>query len=137
MREKAAALLKVAAGQSPHAVAKQGVLKTRDPDTVYRWLNRYLGGGIDGWLVKPGEAARQLFPRTGAMKAHQAVVRTFAATRTCSAMLVIVGHLARDCRPVRLVAGHAPGERGVCWPGWALVTNERAITFTAPTRTIG
>ena len=42
VREKAAALLKVAAGQSPHAVAKQGVLKARDPDTVYRWLNRYL-----------------------------------------------------------------------------------------------
>ena len=61
VREKAAALLKVAAGQSPHAVAKQGVLKARDPDTVYRWLNRYLAGGIDGWLVKPGRGRKAAF----------------------------------------------------------------------------
>jgi hypothetical protein len=42
MREKAAALLKIAAGQSPHAVARSGLLKPRDPDTVYGWLNHYV-----------------------------------------------------------------------------------------------
>lgn len=61
MREKAAALLKVADGQSPHAVAKQGLLKGRDPDTVYRWLDRYEAGGLEGLLVKPGRGRTAVF----------------------------------------------------------------------------
>jgi transposase len=40
-RERAAALLKIANGQSPHAVARHGLLIERDPDTVYAWLDRY------------------------------------------------------------------------------------------------
>jgi len=40
-RERAAALLKIASGQSPHAVARHGLLVVRDPDTVYTWLARY------------------------------------------------------------------------------------------------
>ena len=35
VRERAAALLKIADGQSPHAVARHGLLKPRDPDTLY------------------------------------------------------------------------------------------------------
>jgi hypothetical protein len=35
VRERCAALLKIAAGQSPHALARHGLLKPRDPDTVY------------------------------------------------------------------------------------------------------
>ena len=50
VRERAAALLKIAAGQSPHAVARQGLLKPRDPDTVYGWLNRYQQYGLVGIL---------------------------------------------------------------------------------------
>ena len=42
MREKAAALLKIASGQSAHAVALSGLLKSRHPDTIYRWLNEYI-----------------------------------------------------------------------------------------------
>jgi hypothetical protein len=38
VRERCGALLKIAAGHSPHAVATQGLLKPRDPDTVYGWL---------------------------------------------------------------------------------------------------
>lgn len=41
LREQAAALLKIADGQSPHAVARQGLLRCRDPDTVYGWLDYY------------------------------------------------------------------------------------------------
>ena len=41
MREKAAALLKIADGMSPHAVALSGLLRCRDPDTVYAWLDHY------------------------------------------------------------------------------------------------
>jgi hypothetical protein len=35
VRERSAAMLKIADGQSPHAVALCGLLKPRDPDTVY------------------------------------------------------------------------------------------------------
>lgn len=45
MRERAAALLKIAEGMSPHAVACTGLLKRRDPDTVYKWLNDYIRHG--------------------------------------------------------------------------------------------
>jgi hypothetical protein len=45
MRERAAALLKVAAGLSPHWVARFGLLKERDPDTLYHWLDTYLATG--------------------------------------------------------------------------------------------
>jgi hypothetical protein len=41
IREKAAALLKIADGMTPHAVARHGLLRCRDPDTVYGWLDDY------------------------------------------------------------------------------------------------
>ena len=51
-RERCAALLKIAAGASPHSVAKQGLLKTRDPDTVYEWLNLYETDGLEAVLTR-------------------------------------------------------------------------------------
>jgi hypothetical protein len=46
VRERCAALLKIAEGQTPHAVARHGLLKPRDPDTVYAWLNWYEREGL-------------------------------------------------------------------------------------------
>jgi hypothetical protein len=34
VRERCSALLRIAAGETPHAVARRGVLKPRDPDTL-------------------------------------------------------------------------------------------------------
>lgn len=48
IRERCAALLKIAEGSSPHAVAQEGLLKPRDPDTVYGWLDRYEEQGLEG-----------------------------------------------------------------------------------------
>src|SRR2546428_6106659 len=42
VRERSAAVLKIAEGKSPHWVAKQGRLKERDPDTVDRWVQWYV-----------------------------------------------------------------------------------------------
>lgn len=47
-RERCAALVQIAAGQSPHAVARHGLWRPRDPDTVYGWLNRYAAEGLNG-----------------------------------------------------------------------------------------
>ncbi|MGB9722997.1 MAG: hypothetical protein ACP5OO_09630 [Chloroflexia bacterium] len=41
LRERAAALLKVADGQSASAVARNGLLRRRNPKTIWEWLNRY------------------------------------------------------------------------------------------------
>jgi hypothetical protein len=48
IRERCAALLKIGAGDAPHAVAQGGLLKRRDPDTVYGWLDRYEEQGLEG-----------------------------------------------------------------------------------------
>lgn len=52
VRERCAALLKIADGASPHSVAKQGLLKERDPDTVYEWLNLYETDGLEALLTR-------------------------------------------------------------------------------------
>lgn len=53
VRERGAALLKIADGQSPHHVATRGLLKPRDPDTVYAWLDRYQASGTAGLIAHP------------------------------------------------------------------------------------
>ena len=45
LRERAAALLKIESGQSAHHVALHGLLKPRDPDSVYQWLNDFIRDG--------------------------------------------------------------------------------------------
>jgi hypothetical protein len=49
-RERCAALLKVADGQAPYAVARHGLLQPRDPDTVSQWLDYYQAEGLAGLL---------------------------------------------------------------------------------------
>jgi hypothetical protein len=46
MRERAAALVKIADRMSVHAVSQTGLLRRRKPDTVYDWLNWYEAGGL-------------------------------------------------------------------------------------------
>jgi len=50
VRERCAALLKIADGQSAHAVARHGLLQPRDPDTIYSWLDMYERLGVQGLL---------------------------------------------------------------------------------------
>ena len=59
VRERCAALLKVASGQSPYAVARQGLLRPRDPDTVYAWLRSYQAEGLSGLVAHLHGGARR------------------------------------------------------------------------------
>jgi hypothetical protein len=61
MREKASALLKIAAGQSPHQVARSSLLKPRDPDAIYSWLDRYETEGVKGLEVRNGRGRKPAF----------------------------------------------------------------------------
>ncbi len=52
VRARCAARLKIADGQTPHHVARHGLLKPRDPDTVYAWLSAYEASGLAGVLAR-------------------------------------------------------------------------------------
>jgi len=61
MRERCAALLKIADGASPHHVALHGLLKPRDPDSVYSWLDRYLADKLGGLVISTGRGRKPAF----------------------------------------------------------------------------
>ena len=52
MRERCAALLKIARGKSAHWVSQHGLLQKRNPDTVYNWLNIYETEGLAGLIAR-------------------------------------------------------------------------------------
>ena len=58
VRERGAAMLKSADGLPPHRVANQGLLKPRDPDTVYSWLERDESSGAAGSIAHPQGGSR-------------------------------------------------------------------------------
>lgn len=64
VRERAAALLRIAAGEAAYHVAVTGLLKVRDPDTIYAWLNRYEQYGLAG-LRLPRRQGRRFSPSAG------------------------------------------------------------------------
>ncbi len=64
MRERAAALLKVADGWSGRKTARQGLLKPRYKETVCAWVQRYRSGGLAGLVILKGRGRKPAyFPR--------------------------------------------------------------------------
>ena len=61
LRERAAALLKLADGWPFQLVAAQGLLRPRDPETVAAWLARYRAEGVAGLTIKPGRGRKPAF----------------------------------------------------------------------------
>ena len=53
-RERAAALLKIAAGEDAAQVARTGLVRRRKPEPVYRWVDRFGEEGLDGLTLQPG-----------------------------------------------------------------------------------
>lgn len=76
LRERAAALLKIQAGFSPHKVAKKGLFRQRDPDTVYTWLHRYRADGIQGLYHKPGRGRKPAYAPKSPEEAEAEVYNT-------------------------------------------------------------
>jgi hypothetical protein len=62
LRERAAAILKVADGGVAAQVARTGLLRPHDPDTIYAWLDRYRAEGSAGLVMRPGRGRRPVFP---------------------------------------------------------------------------
>lgn len=61
VRERCAAILKIAGGKSAHQVALAGLLQPRQPDTVYRWLDYYEAEGVTGLTNHRHGGARRGF----------------------------------------------------------------------------
>lgn len=66
LRERASALLKIAAGFPPAVVARSGLLRPRDPDTVYAWLDRWQAHGFDGLPIRDGRGRKPAFSPSAA-----------------------------------------------------------------------
>ena len=61
LRERAAALLKVADGRAAAQVARHGLLRPRKPDTVYAWMDRFIDAGIAGLQIRAGRGRKPAF----------------------------------------------------------------------------
>ena len=61
LRQRAAALLKIAGGLSPNWVAQNGLYRPVEADTVYDWLKRYTQHGLGGLYVRPGRGRKPAF----------------------------------------------------------------------------
>jgi transposase len=61
LRERAAAILKIADGRSGLQVSQEGLLKPRDPDTIYRWVHRYQQDGIAGLKIRSGRGRKPVY----------------------------------------------------------------------------
>lgn len=61
VRERAAAILKISSGKSGREVALDGLLKRRDPDSVYGWFHRFEAEGLNGLLIRPGRGRKPAF----------------------------------------------------------------------------
>jgi transposase len=61
LRERAAALLKIADGQPGNYVAAFGLLKKRRKNTVYDWVARYQAEGIQGLVMLEGRGRKPSF----------------------------------------------------------------------------
>lgn len=61
MREKAAAILKVASGELVSQVAERGLHKRHEPETVHSWLKAYQKDGVSGLVIRPGRGRKGSF----------------------------------------------------------------------------
>jgi transposase len=103
LRERAAALLFIAAGLAPAYVAKYRLLRPRDPDTVYAWLKRYQQEGLAGLVIRKGRGRKPAFSPAyqDAAEAQEAVVHVvkrdphqFGVNRTRWSLSTLLPHLS-------------------------------------------
>lgn len=61
LRERAAAVLKVATGETLTEVGERGLLKRHEPETVHGWIKAYLKHGVAGWKIKAGRGRKAAY----------------------------------------------------------------------------
>lgn len=71
LRERAACILKVAEGQVAAQVARSGLLRPRDPDTIYAWLDRFQEERLAGLPIRPGRGRKPALAPQEATQAQE------------------------------------------------------------------
>ena len=61
LRERAAALLKIAQGFSGREVARKRLNQAHWQDTIYEWVKRYLQEGKSGLIMRKGRGRKPAF----------------------------------------------------------------------------
>lgn len=61
MRERCAALLKIADGWIASEVARLGLHRRHDPDVIYDWYQRYQAEGLPGLKIRAGRGRKPAF----------------------------------------------------------------------------
>lgn len=106
LRERAAALLKIADGLTAAQVAKQGLYRKRKPDTIYAWLDRYQEEGLSGLLIHPGRGRKAAFSPSDAGASQSRVAASVApravAVRGQQGALDVERRLAAHCEDLGL-----------------------------------
>ena len=122
LRERATAILKIHAGYSPHEVARRGLLKPRDPDTVYVWLRRYREHGIRGLFNRPGRGRKPAFSPKSPEEAE-------------SEVLAAIGRSPEQVNPhqtrwtLRTLGQVVPWLRDVCVSGVHQILSRLGISY--------
>jgi transposase len=62
LRERAAAVLKVADGLSAQAVSADGLLRKRAYQTICQWVHRFQTHGSPGLFIHPGRGRKPALP---------------------------------------------------------------------------
>lgn len=65
LRERAAAVLKVADGQAVEAVAQNGLLRRWNRHALATWLDRFEASGVAGLTIRPGRGRKPAFFPSG------------------------------------------------------------------------
>ena len=61
LRERAAAILKIAQGHSGLQTARNLLNRPHWPDTVYEWVKRYQADGVEGLKIRKGRGRKPAF----------------------------------------------------------------------------
>jgi hypothetical protein len=61
LRERCAAMLKIADGITAAEVARAGLLRHYDPDAIYEWRRRYVDEGLQGLRIRAGRGRKPAF----------------------------------------------------------------------------
>ncbi len=61
LRERAAAILKIAAGHSGLQTARNLLNRAHWQDTIYEWVKRYQAEGVEGLKIRSGRGRKPAF----------------------------------------------------------------------------
>lgn len=88
LRERAAAILKVAGGQSLRAGDRVGCLRPRR-ETIAAWVRHYLAEGVAGLHVRPGRGSKPAFSPHGGRGQPYAALSWCGGRRACWASAAV------------------------------------------------